>query len=66
MLFPLCRQGGGNNTLPEPIPTTFDNCETFSSAVQLQWTVDISNNEIDFEICSCRSQNSKLVNIMHI
>ena len=32
----------------------FDNCESFAEdTVQVSWTVDNPNSEVDFRICSC-------------
>ena len=40
--------------LPVAPSEDFDNCEPFADNLQVSWTVDTDNSEVDFEICSCR------------
>ena len=47
-------QQGGNTDLPEAPVVNFDNCEPFFETLQVSWSVDTDNSEVDFQICSCR------------
>ena len=54
MYVPIPSMQGGNTNLPTVAPVSFDNCVQYSN-LQVSWTVNRANNEVDFQLCGCRT-----------
>jgi len=40
-----------------PSPSAYENCEIFSPAIQLRWTVDSLRQKIRFKLSGCQSNS---------